>query len=83
MRDEAAAERVELVSGRGEDETWTKVAAESLPEMFQKQREIFREQLTKRFRLDTSTRCSHSKCIPLSTPPQTRRSWRASRPSAR
>ena len=41
------------MSGRGEDETWHEVNAGGLPSMFQKQRAIMVEQLTKRFKLDS------------------------------
>ena len=54
MRDEAIADRVELVSGRGDSEVWTQVAAKSLPPMFQTFRKVLSEQLTKRYNLDTT-----------------------------
>ena len=53
MRDEARAERLEVVSGRGATETWKEVSAASLPAMFKLFRIELAAQLTKRFRLDT------------------------------
>lgn len=53
LRDEAVAERVELVSGRNETETWKEVNAASLPPMFKTFRKEFAAQLSERFKLDT------------------------------
>ena len=54
MRDEACAERLEVVSGAGDDETWKEISGTSLPQMFQKYRKVFAKELTKRFLLDTT-----------------------------
>ena len=54
MRDEACAERLEVVSGAGDDETWKEISGTSLPQMFQKFRKVFAKELTKRFLLDTT-----------------------------
>lgn len=54
MRAEATADRVEIISGRRDEETWTETNAASLPAMFQTQRKIFAEQLTTRFHLDST-----------------------------
>ena len=53
-RDEARAERVELVSGTSKEGEWKEASAASLAPMFRKWREIYAEQLTKRFMLDTT-----------------------------
>ena len=54
MRDEACAERLEIVSGAGNDEIWKEISGTSLPPMFQKFRKVFAKELTKRFQLDTT-----------------------------
>jgi hypothetical protein len=54
MRDEAVAERVELVSGRKETETWKESSAAGLPPMFKTYRKELATQLNTRFRLDTT-----------------------------
>ena len=54
MRDEACAERLEVISGAGNDESWKEIAGTSLPPMFQKFRKVFAKELTTRFRLDTT-----------------------------
>ena len=54
VRDEAAADRVMLVSGRKEKETWKEVSAGSLPAMFGTFREILVKELTERFELNTT-----------------------------
>ena len=46
MRDEARADRLEVVSGRGDKEVWKDISGQSLPLMFQKFRKIFAKQLT-------------------------------------
>jgi hypothetical protein len=53
-RDEATADRVELVSGRGETEQWKETNASALPSMFKTFRREFAAQLTTRFDLDTT-----------------------------
>ena len=56
-RDEATADRVELVSGRGTDaspEVWKETNASSLPTMFRTFRKELAAQLTTRFSLDTT-----------------------------
>jgi len=52
MRDEATADRVELVSGRKELETWKEMNASALPMMFKIFRKELAAQLTTRFQLD-------------------------------
>ena len=54
MRDEAVAQKVELVSGRKESESWREGSGDSLPPMFKTYREVLAKQLTKRFELDTT-----------------------------
>jgi len=54
MRDEARAERLEVVSGNGPNETWKEISAGSLPPMFSKFRKVFATELTTRFQLDTT-----------------------------
>lgn len=54
MRDELKADRVEIISGRGESETWKEVNANGLPKMFKLFRSIMVSQLTQRFKLDTT-----------------------------
>jgi hypothetical protein len=53
-RNEARAERLELVSGRKETETWKEVSASALPPMFKTFRKELVSQLTTRFALDTT-----------------------------
>ena len=53
MRDEAAADRVAIVSGRNENEVWKEVNAASLPAMFQTFRVELVNELNKRFELNT------------------------------
>ena len=53
-RDEALADRVELVSGRGASEAWKEVNANGLAPMFKIFRKEFASQLTTRFNLDTT-----------------------------
>ena len=54
MRDEALADRVEIVSGRVDTEVWKEVNASSLAPMFKTFRKEFAAQLTKRFNLDST-----------------------------
>ena len=54
MRDEAVAQKVELVSGRKESQSWKEVSGDSLPPIFRTFREVLAKQLTKRFELDTT-----------------------------
>jgi hypothetical protein len=54
MRDEAQHDLVEIVSGRGETETWNETVAETLPPMFKTFRSVFAEQLTMRMKLDST-----------------------------
>ena len=54
MRHEAVAQKVELVSGRKESESWKEVNGDSLPPMFRTYREVLSKQLSKRFQLDTT-----------------------------
>ena len=54
LRDEAVAQRVELVSGRKESEMWTEVAAAGLPQPFQVFRQVFAEMLTSKFQIDVT-----------------------------
>ena len=53
-RDEAKHDRVELVSGRGDTETWKETNAAGLDPMFKTFRKEFAAQLTTRFSLDTT-----------------------------
>ena len=53
-RDEALADRVELVSGRGDSEAWKETNAAALPQMFKTFRKELASELTKRFQLDTT-----------------------------
>ena len=53
-RDEAVADRVEIVSGRGESEVWKETNAAALAPMFKTFRKELAAQMTKRFRLDTT-----------------------------
>ena len=64
MRDEAVADRLEVISGRGVTETWTEVNASGLPEMFQIFRKELAAQLSQRStwtRPRASTFYSHSR----------------------
>ena len=54
MRDENKADRVQIVSGRGESETWKEVNAAGLAQPFKTFRSVFAEELTTRFLLDTT-----------------------------
>ena len=54
MRDENKADRVQIVSGRGESETWKEVNASGLAQPFKTFRSVFAEELTTRFLLDTT-----------------------------
>ena len=54
MRDEAVADVVEVLSGRGATESWKEVNAASLPNMFKTFRKVFAQELTNRFKLDTT-----------------------------
>ena len=54
MRDEAVADKVELVSGRKESESWKEVNGTSLPAIFQTFRKLLAQQLIKRFQLDST-----------------------------
>lgn len=54
MRDEARQERVEIISGRGDAETWKEVNGSGLPKMFKTFRTVFSVELNKRFNLDST-----------------------------
>ena len=54
MVEEAKAQRVEIISGRDQDEAWKEISAQALPEMFQKFRQILAKQMTERCKLDTT-----------------------------
>ena len=54
MRDEAIADRLEVITGRGERENWKEISASTLPTMFKTFRKVLAEQLTARFNLDTT-----------------------------
>ena len=54
MRDEAVADRLEVVSGHGASQSWKEISGGSLPRMFQIFRKTFAAELTKRFKLDTT-----------------------------
>ena len=53
-RDEACADRVEIVSGRGESEAWKEINGTTLAPMFKTFRKELAAQLTTRFNLDTT-----------------------------
>jgi len=54
MRDEALADRLEVVSGHGASQNWKEISGGSLPRMFQIFRKTFAAELTKRFKVDTT-----------------------------
>ena len=54
MREENTADRLELVSGRGELEVWKETNASALASMFKIFRKEFASQLATRFKLDTT-----------------------------
>lgn len=54
MREEARADRVEVVSGRNHTEVWKEVNAAGLPSMFKTFRTVFASQLCDRFHLDST-----------------------------
>ena len=56
MRDEAVADRLEVVSGHRASQSWKEIPGGSLPCMFQIFRKTFAAELTKRYKLDTKPR---------------------------
>lgn len=61
--DEARADRVEIVSGRREQEVLKEMNASGLPKMFKTFRNIFANELTERFKSWTQHLISTS-CLP-------------------
>ena len=54
MRDEALANRLEVVSGHGASQSWKEISGGSLPHMFQIFQKTFTAELTKRVKIDTT-----------------------------
>ena len=54
MRDENKADRLQIVSGRGDSEAWKEVNASALSVAFKTFRSVFAAELTARFQLDTT-----------------------------